>query len=278
MRVGCFFSLFLLIAGCGVTFGAESRGAISWHIIDVEHGRIHYAKGFTKDAKLMAKLWGEAVRALETEFQDQNPEALMEGVTVKVYLHPKPVEMANAHTTTLTGEYAKGRAELHYLSPSLYTDQDRGAAGEPMNNPDYHKQILVHELSTIYLERITAAKGGGWRFLRSPNWFIQGYEEYLRLKLTSEYTRTTLQERYFLKYLESGGIELDNTQFVVRDSYRNGQVLVRFMHEEFGVDKIHELLLNRKASFWAAVEEALGVTPSGLYQRFEAWKDSKYKR
>ena len=61
-------------------------------------------------------------------------------------------------------------------------------------------KLVMHEYSTVLLDRITRAKKAGWSFFSGPSWFVQGYEEYLGLMLSSPRNRTAVLGKYLARH------------------------------------------------------------------------------
>jgi hypothetical protein len=134
-------------------------------------------------------------------------------------------------------------AEIHLLALSAHRPATT-AVGEPMDE-NYIFKNLVHEYSTILLEQMTLAKPTGWNFYGAPSWFVQGYEEYLGLTLSSEHSRNVTFPKY--RDLHRQDRNRVTRAFEVKNPYLDGPVLVEFLHESYGKEKVQAFLMSDKA-------------------------------
>lgn len=243
---------------------AKSPGGIvvpivSWETL-TQLVEIRFASEYKADAKLYAKFIDNTHRALRTEFNSRDIDALVRTpVPCSVWLHPQASSAINAGSALATTGYGSSPVcELHFLTPSAYaaTDQCCTKVGERRSLDQLHR-IASHEYSTIVLDRLTRSRTG-WRFHDAPEWFEQGYEEYLGCIIASEHTRrfTLAKYREILTKeptrLRENGVENPSI---------DGTVLVQMLHERFGREKVRAILSSRATTFDDAFREAIGISP-----------------
>jgi aminopeptidase N len=52
----------------------------------------------------------------------------------------------------------------------------------------------------------------------------------------------------------------------------DGAVLVQFLHERHGKEKVHAVLLSEAADFWSAVEQVTGEDHAAMYESWTQWR------
>lgn len=88
---------------------------------------------------------------------------------------------------------------------------------------------MIHEYSTILLERLTQERKKGWHFFEAPRWFTDGIKEYLGLTQTSERNRRDIVGKYLA--LRKENPERIDFGLNTTDPYIDGSLLHLFMHE-----------------------------------------------
>ena len=137
--------------------------------------------------------------------------------------------------------------------------------------------MLGHEYSTILLDRLTSAKASGWRFFAAPPWFVQGYEEYLGAAVLRTPTRDAVLSAFVRQHADPGRVQF-HPQLTVKDSYVDGAVLLHFLHEEFGGDRVRAVLDSTQAKFDEALATALGEPMVRIEARWKAWRETALAR
>jgi hypothetical protein len=165
------------------------------------------------------------------------------------------------------GKYS---AVIDLLTPSAYDLRHRSNVGEPADD-GYIYKLVVHEYSTILLERITRAKKAGWRFFSAPGWFTNGYEEYLGLMLSSTRNRTEVLKKHLANHKDGASRIGFDYGIHVEDDYIDGAVLLMFMHETFGKTKVQAILASEERRFGSAMASALGVGLEEFKKRWDEW-------
>jgi hypothetical protein len=134
---------------------------------------------------------------------------------------------------------------------------------------NYIFKNLVHEYSTIVLDRMTREKPRGWTFFSAPAWFVQGYEEYLGLMLSSEHSRRVTFEKY--RDFHRADRKRIGAGFEVASPYIDGPVLLQFLHDTYGRGAVHAILLSEAADFWSALTQATGQDREQLHEAWLLW-------
>jgi hypothetical protein len=246
-----------------------------WAVLKTDYYQIMYRPEHVKDAKKVKSLLDAARAALKNEFSDSPVEQLLR-VDCKVYLHPKPNDRASETTaaiyTAVGGD--KYSAVIDLLTLSAYHPKYRSNVGEPPGE-DYYAKLVVHEYSTILLDRITGIKKTGWRFFSAPRWFVDGYEEYLGLTQSSPHNRDSVLAKYLALHKQNANRIDFEFGIHVEDPYIDGAILLLFMHETFGSKRVQAILTNKEPRFGKAVTAALGVGLNEFRQSWEKWLQAK---
>src|SRR5262249_21582305 len=132
-------------------------------------------------------------------------------------------------------------------------------------------KTLAHEYATILLDRLTQTKAGGWRFFDAPAWFVQGYEEYASLVLSRPRNREVVLPEYVRRQKDEQRVRFGAT-IEVQDPYVEGAVVMHFLHEQFGRERVQALLTAPQPTFAAALTAMLGVSASELGARWREWR------
>jgi len=187
---------------------------------------------------------------------------------------------ANYDVTTLlskviqTRSKVKYRATLEILHPDFFDGSQSNILGHSFDQRYYHK-LLIHELSTCYIEYLLSIKEHGWRHNDMPNWFRQGLEEYYGLMYSDPYWKNDGINDYFAYHVgPNGGI---NFQFGIfpQNPYFDGVVLFLFFHEYYGNDTIRNILMSDKADLGAAMADILRIDLSQLSTEFQNWRKQR---
>jgi hypothetical protein len=280
-RVTLYLGLAIATSACLATMadkptdGKDSEGEKLATLV-TDYFTIEYPVGYEADAENVKGFLQTAVDAMLKEFADHRPDELLRTADCKVRLYSKPNNKAGAGAVLIeTGVSGSTYfAHLHLLAPSAHPPTARTKTDEPMDD-SYIAKTLVHEYSTIILERLTRRKTEGWRLFSAPAWFVQGYEEHLALKNASEHSRTVTWPRYLdLLRANPNRVSMD-FGIDVTDPYIDGAILLAFMHDVYGSERVQAVLVSSQPTFGAAMKEALGDNLPRFAEKFEAWKKSQ---
>src|SRR5687767_8681473 len=246
-----------------------------WVIVKTDFYRLHHAPGHEADAKKVRQLLDASITALKAEF-DGLPVAELLRVDCAIYLHPKGSGKASEYSVSITTRQDgdKYSAVIDLLTPSAYSPTYRSNVGEPAGD-DHLAKLVLHEYSTILLERVTRTKKGGWGFYSAPKWFTDGYEEYLGLVLSTPRNRNEVLAKYLATQKANPGRVTFEFGVSVADPYIDGALLLAFMHEEFGKKRVQAILTSREPRFGKAVAAALGVGLDEFQKRWADWLKKK---
>ncbi|MFG0328121.1 MAG: hypothetical protein ACF8SC_12750 [Phycisphaerales bacterium JB037] len=229
----------------------------------------------TADVEAIERSLELGAGALRAYFDDPALEAALRAASVEVIVHAEPGPRANevtatTRTGTRDGTAATYFAEIHLLAPSSYGPGLLTSVGEPKDG-EYFARLSVHELSTVPLDLATRIKPEGWRFRQAPAWFVQGYQEYLGMMCpATEAGRAALERRVAIVAAEPGRVD-DSFGLDVRGPYVTGSVLLLFMHERYGRERVRGILTSAEPTFGGAVRASLGVGLGEFMRDFEAW-------
>ncbi len=241
----------------------------AWQTKQTEFYHLHYLESHQQDVDQVAGYLDHAVAQATNYFADLPAQQLLRSAQIDVWLYARPNSRASAVQTTLETSTRDGlyHADLHLLTPSSVGQQYRNNLGQPIGSDTIFKTV-VHEYVTVLLDLLSGHEPEGWRFFDAPNWFVQGYEEYLGLTLSNS---TNLQTLDKYQRLVVGDRERVSERFEVRDPYVDGAVLLHFLHSRFGPAKVRALLVSNAPDFWSAVQAELGCDPGELYEFWQDW-------
>ncbi len=148
--------------------------------------------------------------------------------------------------------------------------------GEPPSDDTFFR-LIMHEYSTIILGRIASEKTKGQMFHSLPNWFVQGYEEYCGLMLTSAINRTATAEKYLSCYRSDLGRVNFDFGLSTHNDYIDGAMVLLFMNESFGKEKVQNILTSTEPTFGQAVHTSLGVGLEEFAKRWHIWIAGKIR-
>ncbi len=255
----------------------------SLSMIETENFKLYYGKGFKGDAQKAIAYLNSAIESMVKEFADFESQEILKKIDCHVYLYPKPNEKASdgmslCHTRGL--DDGRRHAELHFLTPARLNPTSRNVAGELKKEDHTFFRYIVHEYSSIFLGVIARGKKKGWyaNGKDAPNWFWQGYEEYLGMTLSSAHSRTITFGKY-MAYLKRDpdrvmvayGYRDKTPRIVVQDDYVDGFAVVAFMHHQFGKKSVQSILVSEKETFRKAMKEAFGMDVDTFYEKYQQW-------
>jgi hypothetical protein len=262
------------VAATGAPSKPDADKGPKWSVLKTPFYQIYHDPAHEADAKKAQKHLESAIEALKKEFEGQPVNKLLADVDCKIYLLPKANDQVSeglAMLRTGVDGNKKFHATIDWLTLSAFRKDFRNSIGEP-GDENYFAKVLVHEYATILLERITRAKAKGWWYYDAQHWFVQGYEEYLGLTLSTPRNRKVVLAKYIALQKDDARRVRIGFGIGVRDDYIDGAVLVHFMHETFGKKKVHAILTSEAETFEAAVGPVLGVSVEEFGKRWEAWR------
>jgi hypothetical protein len=196
---------------------------------------------------------------------------LADGLGCTVFQVPSPVEGVATEALALSVTPNTGRdIQVYVLAQSSYPRAARSMIGTSKDD-DYQFKIVGHELSTVLFERVTRDKGTGWFFHDAPGWFTQGCEEYFGLVHSSGRNRVLLGDYVARVIADPNEVRFEGDTLYVRNNYLGGPVLVAFLYDTYGAQRVHALLTSSKATFHEALAEAIELNYRALGAKYGAW-------
>lgn len=265
MRIPFLITLLACLTGA-------AAGQSEWRSLPGVGFEVSYQAGNQADAEQLARILSDCAAELAREFRAHDAERLLRASHCNLVIHPTPNDKAGEATATLRSSY-DGHvclSEMHVLAPSAHGPTARTVVDEPKNEV-YFRKLIMHEYGTTLLGSISRNKVAGWRFDSSPSWFVQGYEEYLGLFLTTEHSRTVTYGKYLAEIKrDPGRVSLD-FGVDVRDAYVDGAVVLKFMHDVWGRERVQAILTSPQGAFGGAIRESLGVGLQEFAARWQEW-------
>ena len=279
------------VALIGVVFAAGRVRAETersgWATMKVDGGvTIYYAPALAADAEKAKAYLGEAVRSLSEEFEAHDPRTIPTRIDCHFYLHPEPNDQAAESSSNCITKYLAGGkvyAELHFLTPGRVRPESMNSAGEPRGADHTFFRYIVHEYGSIWLGLIVRDKAKGWRTngKDAPNWFWQGYQEYLGMTRSSLHSRSVTFGKYMAivqadpdRVMVGYGYKDKVPRIIVRNDYIDGFAVVAFMHERFGKRAVQGILTSEAETFGEAMREAVGMNTGQFYETFQRWLET----
>lgn len=229
-----------------------------------------------EDRRLVRELVRQGLEDLSAEFQDEGRLGLLSDLRLEVVVHGKPTavfchgqtdHVGEGQALTCTDERnGQPFATIRILAPSRHSPAARTIVDEPKDGTYIHK-TLVHELSMLFLWRITRRKPAGWRLWdpNTPRWFYDGYEEYLSLIRSTPHSRQVTLPKYRARAQEnlSAGVPVD--------VYVRGALILEYLHERFGRPKLIALLRSEQPTFQGALRATLGSDETAIFNGWHVW-------
>jgi hypothetical protein len=272
-RLSVLLAAALMIVSTG--FARTDEKPAPWSISKNEKYQLFYNPEREKDAKKVQGFLDAGIASLKKEFADFPVDDLLR-VDPVIYLHPKATDKASERTALITTGVDKGKyyAVIDLLTLSAYDPNYRNNINQPADDDYFHK-LVMHEYSTILLERITRSKKAGWTFFGAPRWFIDGYEEYLGITCSAPGNRKEFMEKYLAMHRKTPARVSFDFGIEVENEYIDGALLLLFMHETFGKKRVQAILTSAEPRFGTAMARELGVNLEEFKKRWDGWLKKK---
>lgn len=254
-----------------------------WNTIETESFTIYYGKDFAGDAEKAKTYLDSTIQSMVKEFSQYEPEEILKKVDCHFYLHPEPNEKASdGRSVCITRGLGGGRrhAEIHFLTPARYSPHSTNSVGELKKADHTFFRYIVHEYCSIFLGVIARGKENGWyaNGKNAPNWFWQGYEEYLGMTLSSVHARTVTFAKYMALVKEDPdrvmiayGYRDKTPRIVVESDYTDGFAILAFLHHQFGKKAVQSILASEKETFREAMRDSLQMDAAEFYEKYQEW-------
>ena len=137
----------------------------------------------------------------------------------------------------------------------------------------YHRVVLVHEYSTVFIQSYAGYRK--WR-----GWFIQGLEQYEGLTAAGDHDlwQRTAEKVYRDNTVSCGSGAGGAEELVVSERYWAGALVLRFLADRFGESAHIRILRSSRSTLREAIadEQPPGETPCDLFDRFRNWMYETY--
>ena len=208
----------------------------------------------------------------EIIFGDQYPE-LKASIVCEVIVHGAATEKANTSTATLESSRRDGKlyGTLHILASSKYGEGLRSMGGQDKASDEYYLRLLGHEILSLYLKALSDTRAKGWAYYSAPNWFTQGSQEYVASLCLKKNSRDEIFENYH----RSVEIKIE-PRITVSNPYSGGLVIMKFIEDRYGQEKVLQIIASEAESFNQAFEAILG--PNEVFQAdFRKWNKKQMR-
>jgi hypothetical protein len=255
---------------------------VLWRTIKSQNYTIYYGKEYDADAQRAKAHLNSTIEALRNEFSDFEPDEILKQIECHVYLHPEPNEHASdGRSLCITRGAGDGRrqAELHFLTPTRRNPHSRDSLGNVKDDHHFFRYI-VHEYSSIWLGVIARGKEKGWYVNGNdaPNWFWQGYQEYLGMTLSSKHNRVVTIPKYMAvvkanpdSVMLAHGYVDKTSRIVVGRDYTDGFAILAFMHKRFGKQAVQSIITSERETFLEAMRDACRMDVEEFYENYQQW-------
>ena len=225
-----------------------------WSYIESEHFDIYFAEGGEEPANFLAVTAEDALVSLE-----QNLDYTLQNRV--------PIIVYNSHNSFL-----ETNVILEMLSEGVggFTELAKNRVVIPFEGPyEKFRHVIHHELTHAVMFDLLTDGGGLQAFLsgkavQPPLWVSEGLAEYQSLGWDLE-SDDIMRDATISDYLPSIR-EIGGGLF----AYKGGQSILRFIAEEYGEEKVGELISSIKSArgFERALKSCLGI---GTEELSEAW-------
>ncbi|HEY8961166.1 MAG TPA: hypothetical protein VIM57_03110 [Luteolibacter sp.] len=225
------------------------------------------------DVKKIERSLNAVENTAERMLGDRYPE-LKTSIVCEVIVYGAETEKANSGTATLesSGRDGKLYGTLHILASSKYPKDLRSIGGQDKASDEYTLRLLGHEVLSLYLEALSRTRAKGWAYYSAPSWFMQGAQEYVASLCLNDISRTNIFENYH----RSVEIKI-GPQITVSNPYSGGLVIMTFVAEQYGKEKILQIIASEEETFDQAFEAILGPREA-FQQNFIKWSQRKKMR
>jgi len=239
------------------------------HAFASKYCRIEYTADRKADARELAADADDSLDRMSSELAPLDPHLMDDFDCTIVQLgSPEPglASDGQSHTDSWNGGQ---RFRVFVLARSSTSPSSRTIVKEPKDGDYVHKNI-ADELSSVLLERVTRAKGRGWYFQNAPDWFVQGIEGYFGLTHSTAHSRDVTLPKY-IALVQSHPEQVSFANGIhVGNPYIGGLVLVTFLYDVYGSERVNVLLMSPKQTFDQAFLENFGDLDS-LRKKYSEW-------
>lgn len=265
-----FFALLLVAL---IFIGATAAKTESeWVTVERTYWRLKFPRELGEDARTVDTMMDRATRELSTLFGEPDPARLLDSTVVEVMTHPGRCRHASySHATMESNMRWDGyQARIHLLAPSVFSRYAVGHTTSTAHDDTYYR-ILLHEYSSVFVQRLILSKGGGWQYHEADPWFLQGFDEFIASRGADGQRFAERLEKRLAPIRRQPGRVTFADEIRVTDPYGDGLAVVAFLHDTFGPGAVREIWLSPERSFSRAVESTLGTDYPDLQAKWMEW-------
>lgn len=270
-------SLFALLLLALLFIGAAAaKTDTDWVTVERPFWRLKFPRQFGDDARAVDTMMERATKELSTLFGEPDPARLLDNTFVEVMTHPDGCRHASySHASMESNMRWDGyQARIHLLAPSIFSQYAVGRTS-PTDAVDTYYRILLHEYSSVFVQRLILSKSGGWQYHEADPWFLQGFDEFIASRGADGERFTERLE----KRLAPIRRQPDRVKFAghikVTDPYGDGFAVVAFLADTFGPEAVRRIWLSPERTFSRAVEATLGADYPALQSKWTEWLAQK---
>lgn len=196
-------------------------------------------------------------------------EKLLEAGFTTIHVLDEPTSKAGPGMWLI--ETSSKGSDLYFLAKSAHKVKCCTNTGKDFDDI-YFKGTMIHELDTIVLGGLVGNKSRGWDYFWSaPEWFVQGYEDYLGAKYANDHDKVNT---LITRAINNGSLKIEPNGLTAEGRYNDGLVALQFFHEFYGKEKIHKALLSEEPTFDKALEKEIGDWKK-ISHDFKTWVNNK---
>lgn len=190
---------------------------------------------------------------------------------IPVTIHVQDTSDSNAGIGLWSVSSYNTRADIYLLAQSAHKTICCTSTGDNFDDA-YFKTTMVHEMSSLVFDGVVKAKSTGWRSIFGvPAWFHEGYNEYIGVKYNNNVKKL---DKMIDNVIENKTIQFEKDKIKVSNEYKDGLVLLYFLHDKYGIDAVHSVLKSTEPTFEKALAKEIGDNDK-LKKDFEAWINKK---
>ena len=256
-------------AECNSHYDPDSS-ELNWASVTYQLYTICYDSRYQNDVAIV-KRWLDATLELsQQKYGIAHPTRYGRDVYTTVFLPPVATGYTSqglVRTACCYGDdpvYAY--AEIHYLTPSVWSGNRLGGLGIPV--ADYHPHYVMHEMSHVVQLSFESESRS-----EPPTWIIEGLAEYDAFFYSTAYNRTTAIDSLIRRVYQSEREQLFCCSSGISTSsvYYGGATIMIFLAERFG-EEIHVELLTTPLEVLLVRR---GTTAEETYRELQVWLEQR---
>lgn len=223
----------------------------NWTNIENDYFDIRYHRGFLEDAKNTLSI---AMNLRESTYNLYSYR-LSPKVRIKLYSSREEIKAVEDATTAIS-HTPLNNPEIGILRPSWDRDWD---GYEQLDNP--FTRVLNHEyVHCVFYDNLYRKNTG---YKNPPNWFCQGVAEYL-------------SSNYLPSYETKIRSKILGESFYIDCPYSWGIYIVEYIYENYGQEKMINLISSAATTFASAIEQELGCYQNEFNEEWKEYISEKF--